>query len=99
MKKDRNSFFAYDGFNNQMNPNMMGMPQAVSSNSNFYAGPMPGNNLNPNMYSDIDVRLSKIEREINRLDTRVSRLEGTSMNPTTTTKESDLSFNNTMYMV
>lgn len=102
MKKDRNSFFnessySYGGYypnNNMMNPNMM---PSMSSNyqQSFYSGPgypVSGNTSIDN--SDIDARLSKIERALNRLDSRITKLETTS-GPTTE------SFENTtnMYMV
>lgn len=95
MKKNRNSFFSEYGYNSMNNNNMMVPNQGMAANSQFYAGPMP-NNMNTNMYSDIDSRLSKIEREINRLDVRVSRLEGTKEVPTTIDEQS---YSNSMYMV
>lgn len=92
MKKDRNSFFSeYSAFNN-MQPNIMMPNQIASANSNFYVG--PANNLNNNMYSDIDTRLSKLERQLNRLENRVSILEGDS------NSNDDYNYsNNSMYMV
>lgn len=96
MKKNRNAFFQEYGYNINSMPNMM-MPNipntSFSANSNFYTGPM---NANPNMYSDIDSRLSKIERQINRLENRVSRLEGDNQN--NNINGDDYSSNN-MYMV
>ena len=104
MKKNRNSFFnessySYGGYypNNMMNPNMM---PSMSSNfsESFYSG--PGYPMNNNMnntsidYSDIDARLSKIERSINRLDSRLTKLETTS-----STKIENIENNNNMYMV
>ena len=83
MKKNRNSFFAessYQAYNtmqggmpqtNQMN-NMMPSPYQSSSNY-FYQGPMP-NNYTTNE-SDIESRLAKIERQLNRMDYRLSKLE------------------------
>ncbi|MBE6140540.1 MAG: hypothetical protein E7172_03280 [Firmicutes bacterium] len=77
MKKNRNSFFSeanmsYSGYN----PNMNMMPnngfQTQSYNS-YYAGPnmMPNTNMN----NEIESRLAKIERQINRLDHRLNKLE------------------------
>ena len=100
MKKDRNSFFQEYGMNgyNNMMPNMMMPNQAFSANSSFYSG--PGMNYNPNMnnnmYSDIDSRLSKIERQLNRLETRISHLEGD--NPNTNINIDEYN-SNPMYMV
>ena len=83
MKKNRNSFFSESAMNyNQVNPNM-GMPinapfQSSTSYNSFYAG---NPNINPNMpylYNDtneLDSRLAKIERQINRLEHRISKLE------------------------
>jgi len=101
VKKDRNSFFneqsySYGGYipNNMMNPNMM---PSMSSNyqQSFYSGPgypMNGNTSIDN--SDIEARLSKIERTINRLDSRITKLETT---PSSTTENFENTTN--MYMV
>ncbi len=104
MKKDRNSFFSEYGYNqstgyipNMNNQNMNMLPnQTIAANSNFYVGPTPNysNNSNVNMYSDIDARMAKIERELNRLETRVSRLEGDSKNTI-----DELNLGSNMYMV
>ena len=103
MKKNRNSFFteanmSYSGYNPNMNMVPNNMPyQAGSSYNSFYSGP---NMMNApmNQYSDtnsIDSRLAKIERQINRLELRVSKLEST--NTTYITEEIDSSGN--MYML
>ncbi len=87
MKKDRNTYFNESGFqqsygsmpnygmpmNNYPMNNMMGQ-----NNPNFYATSVPQNNMMPagNDYmSDIESRLAKMERQINRLDARISKLE------------------------
>ena len=87
MKKDRNSFFGEASYLNQQtypNPNMAPFATTSFANQGFYAGPIGGNmNYNPNIplnkempdYSDIEARLSKIERQINRLDIRLNKLE------------------------
>lgn len=80
MKRDRNTFF--QNYNAQTQsyiptPNMntqFGPYQSASTQSQFYAGP----NLDANQ--DIENRLAKIERQINRLDSRLSKLENTSPN-------------------
>ncbi len=75
MKKNRNSFFAESNFES-FNPSMNGIPYQQASNY-YYQGPMPNNyNIN-NMGNDIESRLAKIERQINRLDYRISKLEST----------------------
>lgn len=101
MKKDRNSFFSEYGYNQSSgfipNQNMNMLPnQTVAANSNFYIGPTPnyGNNVSTNMYSDIDARMAKIERELNRLETRVSRLEGDNKSTI-----DDINISSNMYMV
>jgi hypothetical protein len=91
MKKDRNTFFnesAYQtsygampsyGMQNTMPYNGFGSQASQS----FYSGPMPINtgmgmsqNTNYNDYSsELESRLAKIERQINRIDARVSKLE------------------------
>ena len=94
MKKDRNSFFSEYGMNAYNNMPMM-PTNTFSANSSFYSGP----GFNPNMYSDIDSRLSKIERSINRLETRVSRLEGNPKNNSNITIDEFDYNSNPMYMV
>lgn len=99
MKKDRNTFFSEYGFNQASsfapNNNMMMPNNTVSASNSFYAGPIPNQPMNNNMYSDIDSRISKLEREIHRLDTRISRLEGDSK-----TNFDDVNYqNSSMYMV
>lgn len=101
MKKDRNTFFSEYGFNQSTNmfpnqnmiPNMM-PNQTFAANSSMYSGPTPNINMNQNMYSDIDSRLAKIERELNRLETRVSRLEGENKS-----NIDDINYSNSLYMV
>lgn len=88
MKKERDSFFSQYGVQSYNNA----MP---------YMYPNPNmNNINYNMdYSnDLDARISKIEREIQRLDTRISNIENKLLTkePTTST---DYNFANSMYMV
>lgn len=104
MKKDRNAFFSEAGFN-QTNyiPNFNQMPmggnlsQAQASQS-FYSGPAPMLNTNPNYgndyMSEIESRLAKIERQINRMDARLNKLETKGF---TTTENYDSTTN--MYML
>ncbi len=87
MKKDRNSFFNESSFQQSYGnmPNF-GMPGNYPMNSgygsqasqSFYTGPMTNTGVMPtnNDYmSDMESRLAKIERQINRLDARISKLE------------------------
>ena len=89
------------------NMNMVNTPFTTQSQTSFYAGPTANmnynaqTNMNPNLnsmvnydFSDIESRSSKIERQINRLDARVSKLENMSLYPT---EEIDTTTN--MYMV
>ena len=103
MKKTRNSFFTEAGMSySGYNPNMMptNMPyQAQTSYNSFYSGP---NNIQGGMpypqYPDatnIENRLAKIERQINRLEHRIGKLEST--NTTYITEDIDSSGN--MYML
>ncbi len=101
MKKNRNSFFteanmSYSGYNPNVNPNMNmtpNMPYQAQSSYNYYAGMMP-NQQYSNPTDTIDSRLAKMERQINRLEHRVSKLE--SLNTTCITEEDNSS---NMYMI
>ncbi|MDD2238666.1 MAG: hypothetical protein PHH51_02125 [Bacilli bacterium] len=111
MKKDRNTFFSGYGYNS-MNPGMgqMGpslIPNQVAANTNFYAGPAVGGNVMPGsmvpqtsiMPSDIDSRLSKLERHVNRLEMRINKIEGDTGQTPGNYPESDYNYANSMYMV
>lgn len=80
MKKNRNSFFSEGSMYSQnYNPgmNMPEMPyQSQSAYNSFYAGPNP--NMMQATTSDLESRLAKIERQINRLDHRITKLEANS---------------------
>ena len=89
------------------NMNIANTPYGTATQSSFYAGPIAPmnyntpNNMNANMgnpinydFSDIESRLSKLERQVNRLDARVTKLESTNFYPT---EEIDNTTN--MYMV
>ena len=105
MLRNRNSFFTESGGYNQsyfpnQGPLMNPSPYQSSSNyQSFYAGPYP--NQAPNQYNtnqnniyqdDYENRLAKIERQINRLDARITKLENATKVMTTETT-------NSMYMV
>ena len=85
MKKDRNAFFQNQSSSSYFyptNPGIqanVGYPMATESSSNFYQGPVltpayQGGSMD-SYSSELESRLAKIERSINRLDTRVSKLE------------------------
>lgn len=87
MKRTRNSYFQENGMN-------VGQPmpyQATSFNS-FYAGGMPNFNQTSD---DLESRLAKMERQINRLDHRLSKLEA---NPNAIIDDYDTNTTN-MYML
>jgi len=106
MKKTRNAFFAessYQSYNPNYNPNMnMQMQQAPyqTASNYYYQGPVPGpmpNNYNTlNNSNDIESRLAKIERQINRIDYRLSKLENS--NNIVTSDDFDTNSSN-MYML
>lgn len=85
MKKNRNSFFAESNFQSYNPYNMNPVP---------YQGPVPNNYNMPN--NDIESRFAKIERQLNRLDYRLSKLENTNQTYQTEDLESS---NSNMYMV
>lgn len=95
MKKDRNSFFNEQSYSYGYMPNNMMMPsQSGSFQQSFYSGPGYPTTGNTSIdSSDMDARLSKIERSIARLDSRITKLESTNI--------ADTNIENTtnMYMV
>ncbi len=102
MKKTRNSFFSESNFQSyNPNMNMNGTPYQAASNY-FYQGPIPNNynTMNTNqttlMNTDLESRLAKIERQLNRLDYRLTKIE----NSTNIVTSEDFDTNNTnMYML
>ena len=87
MVRNRNSFFQEAQFSQQsyMPGINYNMPINASSSS-YYSGPVPNNN-----FDDYESRLSKIERQINRLDARISKLENKSLE--------SIDINSNMYML
>lgn len=97
MKRNRNTFFTNYSAQNQAYipdmPNNFGPYTQGSQSQSFYNGPDIG------MNNEIDNRLSKIERQVNRLDARLSKLENMqNITTTTTTTTSDPNYQN-MYMI
>lgn len=88
MKKDRNSFFSQYGYSAFNAPAPMATP--TNQNMSNFTGYDPS--------SELDARISKLEREIQRLDYRLSKLEGTT-NASTNINSTDYNFTNSMYMV
>lgn len=94
MKKDRNSFFSqygYSSYANNMQPNMnmqpsMNMQPMINTNNPY----------NQSVESDLESRISKLERENKILESRISKLESSMPKVTNNT---DYNFANSMYMV
>jgi division protein CdvB (Snf7/Vps24/ESCRT-III family) len=82
MKRERNSFFSnYTAQNTSYIPNIpqnMPMPniQQPFFNSNNESSYYQSNDIAN--YNDIENRINKLERIVNRLDSRVTKLENTS---------------------
>ena len=71
MLRNRNSFFQESSYAQQYNVPVM-TPYYSSGSQQSYFGPYP--NMQNN-FEDYESRLSRIERQINRLDARISKLE------------------------
>ena len=99
MLRNRNSFFQEAQFSSQsFMPNMMpyqpyynGPVNASQASQSYYSGPMPNQN-NYNTFDDYENRIAKLERQINRLDARITKLENTS-------KLESVDISSNMYMV
>ena len=78
MLRNRNSFFPETNINN-VNPGIpQNMPGYQMPNNQPFYNQMPQNQQIPNYNEDIDSRIAKLERQINRLDARLSKLESAS---------------------
>ena len=100
MRKNRNAFFAENNMNYQGYNPMMGSAayQNATSSNSFYSGPVMPNQMLQNQvmgYDDTAERIAKIERQINRLEHRISKLEA---NSTISTDDYDSTTNN-MYIL
>ncbi len=103
MKKDRNAFFESSQMSSSFTPNMMQMPmpnmmpyQAAQNSSSFYAGPdIPMNTYPANMTNnDYDNKIARLERQIQKLDSRITKLENSTFN-----QSDDININSNMYMI
>jgi len=96
MKKSRNSFFQESNFQSYNTNAFPPMAQSISGANYFYQGPVPNNYTTNYPGNDIESRLAKIERQINRMDYRISKLE----NSNQTFSIDDVDANNSnMYML
>lgn len=78
MLRNRNSFFPETNINN-VNPGIpQNMPGYQMPNNQPFYNQMPLNQQISNYNEDIDSRIAKLERQINRLDARLSKLESAS---------------------
>lgn len=78
MLRNRNSFFPETNINN-VNPGIpQNMPGYQMPNNQPFYNQMPLNQQIPNYNEDIDSRIAKLEKQINRLDARLSKLESAS---------------------
>lgn len=99
MKKNRNSFFQESNMNymiggdNQMMPQMM--PQNIPYQGTNYNQPYGAINAYPDA-SNIEQRLAKMERQINRLTHRVEKLESSNQSILI---EDGIDTTNNMYML
>lgn|SRR5574344_1902191 len=89
MLRNRNTFFADQNYSaqsympnqpiNQVPYNQGAPYQSSQASQSFYAGPNPYQGSPTNQpINDYDNRLAKIERQINRLDARLTKLENAS---------------------
>lgn len=105
--KDRNMFYSNYQSGGFMDPNfnqpMMGVPAGYNINQNYQAyGPnvMPNNigdnsMVNNNTYVDeYDNRITKLERQIRRIDQRLRKLENSSQ-----IADEEISIDNNLYMI
>ncbi len=101
MLKNRNSFFQEASMSTQsfmpnMNMNPYPMPQApysaAQASQSYYSGPAINQGSNYYNNEDYENRLAKLERQINRLDARISKLENSN-------KLESIDISSNMYMV
>ncbi len=97
MRKSRNSFFTESNMNYSNFQAQGAMPYGNSANYNsFYQGQMPNIGMPYVDNSDsIENRIAKIERQINRINARINKLE--SLN--TTFLDDTIDTSNNMYML
>lgn len=100
MRKNRNSFFTESNMNytnfQAQNPMPQIAPYPNTNYNPYYQAPTPNNGMPYIDSSDtIEQRIAKIERQINRLNARVNKLE--SLN--TTFIDDSIDTTNNMYML
>lgn len=95
MKQNRDMFYSDFNYGGSTFPNMGG-PNMFSGSSNMMvAGPNVNVPIEPNqMYNNnnLEVRVDKLERQVKRIETKISNLENNSNVP-------DVEVNSSMYMI
>lgn len=96
MLRNRNSFFQEAQFSAQnFMPNMPMYNQmpysAAQASQSYYSGAYPNQNANYS-FDDYENKIAKLERQINRLDARITKLENNS-------KLESVDINSNMYML
>ena len=96
MRKERNNFFQESSYNQGYYYNNMMPPMpSMEASSSFYMN----QNLNqdPSSYNDYQTRLARLERQVNRIESRVTKLENSPVNNIKETTSIDS--NSNMYMI
>lgn len=96
MRKERNNFFQESNMSSgyYYNPQPQMMPQAnIEASSSFYMNQGMNQNINP--YTDFDSRLARLERQVNKLESRISKLE----NIPKMNNVEEINQNTNMYMI
>ena len=97
MLRNRNSFFQEASMSSQsIMPNMPMYPtspgiNAAQATQSYYSGPTIYPNYQ-NSFDEYESRIAKLERQINRLDARITKLENS-------TKLESIDMSSNMYMV
>ena len=97
MLRNRNSFFSEASMSTQsFMPNMPMYPMnpginAAQASQSYYSGPALNQGYQNN-FDDYESRIAKLERQINRLDARITKLENSN-------KLESIDMSSNMYMV
>ena len=96
MRKERNNFFS-EYNNGYYYSNSFPSPQMnqVEAYNQFYMNQNMNND--PSSYNDYQTRLARLERQVNRLESRVTKLENSPINNISDTTNIDS--NSNMYMI
>ena len=89
MRKERNNFFESQSYLYNNNQNMFPQMPQMEAASSFYM------NQNMNNNNDYNLRLSRLERQVNKLESRINKLE----NDKDISSSEDIDINTNMYMI